>query len=74
MKQIDTQILTESGTAERLGISISGLRKWRRDGSGPRYIRLGRLIRYLGTDVQEWLRAHTVTADPSETNPQVREG
>jgi len=46
---------TESEAAHFLGISSSGLRKWRNKGTGPRYVRLGRLIRYIPADVQAWL-------------------
>jgi predicted DNA-binding transcriptional regulator AlpA len=60
MNNSETLALTESETARRLGVSISGLRKWRRNGSGPRFIRLGRLIRYLASDIQSFLDGHTV--------------
>jgi len=59
MKDFDTP-LSESEAARMIGMSVSGLRKFRRNGSGPRFIRLGRIIRYLASDIQAWLVAHTV--------------
>ncbi len=57
-------LLTESETARRLGVSVNGLRKWRREGQGPRFIRLGsRLIRYSAVDLDTWL--HNRTQEPN---------
>jgi len=65
-----TDVMTESETAEHIGISLSGLRKWRNDGSGPPYVRLGRLIRYRRTVVEEWLERRTVSpAEPNRDRP-----
>jgi len=60
MNNSETFALTESEAARQLGISISGLRKWRRNGSGPKFVRLGRLVRYRANDVKSWLDRHTV--------------
>jgi len=52
-------VLTESETAQLLGgLSVSGLRKWRKTGKGPKYLRLGRLIRYRRADIEAWLESH----------------
>ena len=49
-------LLTEAKAAETLGVSVNGMRKWRREGSGPQFTRLGdRLIRYCEEDLQSWL-------------------
>ncbi|MBI4455086.1 MAG: helix-turn-helix domain-containing protein [Acidobacteria bacterium] len=58
MKDTDTLVLSEAETARQLGISVSGPRKWRRAGTAPRAIRIGRLVRYFTSDVREWLTAH----------------
>lgn len=62
MNTIHEIALTESETARRLGVSVSGLRKWRRESRGPKFIRLGRLIRYSQTELENWLAAHTVSS------------
>jgi len=58
-----TDVLTELEAARRLGVSLSGLRKWRNDGTGPRFVRLGRLIRYRAPDLESWLSDRIVSRD-----------
>jgi hypothetical protein len=50
--------LTERVAASRLGLKVSTLRAWRGQGRGPAYVRLGRAVRYLPSDLQEFLRAN----------------
>ena len=52
--------LTESQVAERLGLAVATLRAWRHRGTGPRFLRFGRAVRYLVTDLDEFIRASTV--------------
>jgi hypothetical protein len=48
-------LLTEREVAAKLKISISGVRKLRWAGRGPKCLRWGRLIRYRARDVEDWL-------------------
>ena len=52
--------LTESKVAEQLGLSVATLRAWQHRGKGPRYLRLGRSVRYLPSDVDNFVRASAV--------------
>jgi excisionase family DNA binding protein len=52
--------LTERQVAEQLGLSVATLRAWRHRGKGPRFLRLGRSVRYLPADVDEFVRASAV--------------
>ena len=52
--------LTERQVAEQLGLSVATLRAWRYRGKGPRFLRLGRSVRYLPADVDEFVRASAV--------------
>jgi hypothetical protein len=52
--------ICETELARRANVSTAVLRKWRREGKGPRFLKLGRLIRYLVRDVDAWLEAHAV--------------
>ena len=52
--------LTERQVAEQLGLSVATLRAWRHWGKGPRYLRLGRSVRYLPSDVDDFVRASAV--------------
>lgn len=50
--------LTETAAARRLGLKVATLRAWRRQQRGPAYVRLGRAVRYLASDVEDFLRAN----------------
>ena len=56
--------LTESDAAARLGLKVATLRAWRHQGRGPAFVRLGRAIRYLTSDIDEFLitNRHSPTA------------
>ena len=55
-----TRALTEREVAELLGLSVATLRAWRHRGRGPRFLRLGRSVRYLPSDVSDFVRASAV--------------
>jgi predicted DNA-binding transcriptional regulator AlpA len=47
--------LDEKQLAQKLRISIGTLRLWRTEGTGPRFRKVGQLVRYAPSDVNEWL-------------------
>ncbi|MFB9655061.1 helix-turn-helix transcriptional regulator [Microbacterium imperiale] len=51
--------------ADRLGTTERNLSEWRITGRGPRYIRIGRSVRYRPEAVDAWLLAqeHASTAE-----------
>jgi excisionase family DNA binding protein len=55
-----TRALTEREVAELLGLSVATLRAWRHRGTGPRFLRLGRSVRYLPSDLADFVRASAV--------------
>ncbi|MGE3341875.1 MAG: helix-turn-helix transcriptional regulator [Vicinamibacterales bacterium] len=67
-----SQPLTEIEAAARLGLKVATLRAWRSQGRGPAYLRLGRAIRYLTTDINDFLQSHrqvpTATDRPLHSN------
>ena len=48
-------LLEEKELAETLQVSLGTLRTWRTEGTGPRFHRIGQMIRYAPSDVKEWL-------------------
>jgi predicted DNA-binding transcriptional regulator AlpA len=54
-----SDLIDEPALAARLGVSRSTLQSWRYAGRGPRYIKLGRIVRYRNADVDAYLRANT---------------
>ena len=49
----------EKSVAERLYLSCACLRKWRKEGRGPKWIKLGRAVRYPAPDLEAWLAEHS---------------
>ncbi|NWG14074.1 MAG: helix-turn-helix domain-containing protein [Acidobacteria bacterium] len=49
------QLLTEKEAAERLRCTVAAMRRWRRERRGPRFARLGRLIRYSEADLSRFV-------------------
>jgi predicted DNA-binding transcriptional regulator AlpA len=48
-------LLDERDVARWIRVSVATLRYWRGEGKGPRYRKVGQLIRYAPSDVQDWL-------------------
>jgi excisionase family DNA binding protein len=46
--------------AEHTGLSVSTLEKARVAGTGPKYLKLGRAVRYRARDLDEWMAARCV--------------
>jgi predicted DNA-binding transcriptional regulator AlpA len=58
-------LLTEAQVSEILGRGVPTLQKDRVAGTGPQFIKMGRLVRYRPADVQAWL-AERVRRSTSE--------
>lgn len=59
MKQSTPQrLLNEHQVADSCAISVLTLRKWRGEGRGPRYVKIGTLVRYRPEDVDTWIQSH----------------
>ncbi len=48
-------LLDEKELSRLFHVSIGTLRFWRAIGRGPRYRKVGQLVRYAPSDVKEWL-------------------
>jgi excisionase family DNA binding protein len=48
--------LTDVEVARRLGVSRFTVRSWRLKGVGPRFLKLGRAVRYRSQDVDDYER------------------
>lgn len=57
-----TRALTEREVSDLLGLSVATLRAWRHRGQGPRFLRLGRAVRYLPADLEDFVSASAVNA------------
>jgi len=54
------EILNERQVQEVYGFSVPYLRRARRERRGPRFLKLGKLVRYRKTDIEAYLAVHTV--------------
>ena len=56
-------LLTAEQAAERLTVSMAALAKWRLNGKGPKWIRIGHgtrgPVRYSSEALDEWLESRT---------------
>ena len=62
------QLINEFGVAKALGVSVSTVRHWRLQKSGPRYIKLGATVRYKPSDLHDWIDSHSAGGE-MKVNP-----
>jgi hypothetical protein len=62
---MDDELFDTEHVAKEWGFSEVTLRKWRITGDGPRFVRLGRAIRYRKADLEAFLarRAFSTTTE-----------
>lgn len=56
----DERYITSKTLADLLDVSERTVKDWRADRTGPPFVRLGRAVRYRKSDVDAWLRSHSV--------------
>ena len=61
-------LLTVDEAAQRLSISASYLNKLRCFGGGPVFVRLGKAVRYLPSDLDTWVKENKRT-NTASTSP-----
>lgn len=49
------EYLNTKQLAQRLGLHFHTLEKWRVEGKGPPFIRIGRTIKYRWWEVEKWM-------------------
>lgn len=52
--------LREKQAAEYLGMSVKTLQAWRFYSKGPKYLKIGRAVRYQVEDLDQFLKASTI--------------
>jgi predicted DNA-binding transcriptional regulator AlpA len=55
-QRIQLLTLTEAEVSCLFKCTKAALKRMRREGRGPRFVHIGRLVRYLHSDVEEFLR------------------
>jgi excisionase family DNA binding protein len=54
-------LLTQQQVAEMLQVSVRTLERWRQNGSGPPFVKVGRSPRYRLADIERWLETSSET-------------
>ena len=49
-----TRHLTTDELAERLGLPAETVKRWRKTGDGPKFLPVGKHVRYRLADVEAW--------------------
>lgn len=60
----DNDLVDTEGLAQYLGKEKRTIEDWRLDGKGPDFIRIGRSIRYRGSEIRRWLDSQVVKVNP----------
>lgn len=55
----DKALLTTPQVAARLGVKPPTLESWRYKGEGPKWIQVGRLVRYRTADIDAWVESNS---------------
>lgn len=53
-RRAEERHLTPEDLVERFGVPISTIYRWNYMGTGPRYMTVGKHVRYRLTDVESW--------------------
>jgi excisionase family DNA binding protein len=53
--QMTEELLTQQQLADELQVSVRTLERWRQEGTGPAFVRVGRSPRYRRSDIDAWL-------------------
>jgi hypothetical protein len=57
MSHINEQYLTDVELAQRLHVSLNTIKSWRHRKTGPRYVKMNKLVRYPVSAVEEFVSA-----------------
>lgn len=62
----DDLLYSEDMVVRHLTCKVKTLQAWRTRGGGPSFIKIGRLVRYRGSDVKAWMerRVRNSTSEP----------
>ena len=56
----EPEVLCEREVAHLFGFTIPFLRRARHERRGPKFLKLGKMVRYRRSDIEAYLTAHTV--------------
>ena len=69
---VNREVLNEREVWEEYGFTIPFLRRARRERRGPRFMKVGKMVRYRRADVEAYLTAHVVETNDRRTDSSAR--
>lgn len=54
------ELLIPQEVADKLKVDVQLLNQWRSARKGPKFLKLGRFVRYKASDLKEWLDSRAV--------------
>ncbi len=60
LENITDRWISRQGLAERYGVPLKTPAEWASKGTGPRYAKFGRHVRYRLSDVIDWEKRHFI--------------
>ncbi len=64
----DDELIDQRAMSKMLRITTKTAEAWRSRGCGPRYVKVGSLVRYRKSDIREWIRRRTVDSTSRTTS------
>lgn len=64
------ELMDTREAAAVLGVQPRTLEAWRLRGSGPRYVQVGRLVRYRRAAIEQWLAERERSSTSERPEPQ----
>jgi excisionase family DNA binding protein len=58
----DDQLIDQTALCRMLGVTTKTVEMWRVRGRGPRFVKVGSLVRYRKADIQAWLTSRTASS------------
>lgn len=62
MRDTEALVLTEAKAAEALGLSPRTLQRWRVEGRGPAFLKLGKRVAYTDADLRKYVESSRRTS------------
>jgi len=62
-----SDFITTKQAADFLGLRANTMEIWRLRGTGPRFVKLGRAVRYRLSDLEDYISAQTQTRTKTRT-------
>jgi excisionase family DNA binding protein len=67
---MNPDLFTTAEAADHVRLSKPTMERLRTSGGGPRYVALGRAVRYRKIDLEAWLESRLVRSTSDEGGPQ----